>query len=213
MTQQDDPIARFHGRFWPHAPAVRRVARCLVHSVADAEDLAQETFLKAFRGMDPLPSDAHTRAWLMTLLRHTHIDRLRAAAVRMEAGSLDPLEIEAPDPATADAWPDGAGGSGSGSGTWALVGGEVACDQDPIWDDPDALLASFTDEQLITALRTLPEAIRWTLLLTDVERMDHHEVAEVLAVPVGTIQSRASRGRAVLRQVLLPLARRQRGVP
>ncbi len=71
-------------------------------------------------------------------------------------------------------------------------------------------MAAFTDAQVIEALWALPEEIRWTLLLVDVEQLDVREAAEVLEVPVGTIKSRSHRGRRMLRERLLPLAREMR---
>ena len=64
---------------------------------------------------------------------------------------------------------------------------------------------------MIKALKTLPEDIRWTLLLVDVEQLDHAEAAVILEVPVGTIKSRAFRGRRMLRDRLFVVAR-QRGL-
>jgi RNA polymerase sigma-70 factor (ECF subfamily) len=66
---------------------------------------------------------------------------------------------------------------------------------------------------LIDALRQLPDEIRWTLLLVDVEGMDHADAARVLDVPVGTIKSRAHRGRTMLREALTPLAKELRMIP
>jgi RNA polymerase sigma-70 factor (ECF subfamily) len=66
---------------------------------------------------------------------------------------------------------------------------------------------------MIRALQRLPEEIRWTLLLVDVEGMDHADAAAVLGVPVGTVKSRAHRGRAMLREALLPMARDLRLIP
>jgi RNA polymerase sigma-70 factor (ECF subfamily) len=66
---------------------------------------------------------------------------------------------------------------------------------------------------MIQALQRLPEEIRWTLLLVDVEGMDHADAAAVLGVPVGTVKSRAHRGRAMLREALLPMARDLRLIP
>jgi RNA polymerase sigma-70 factor (ECF subfamily) len=117
----------------------------------------------------------------MTILRNTRIDQLRAAA----AGAHDlSLEESGIDPADHS-------------------------DPTPEWDHPEELLERFSDGQVISALHDLPEEIRWTLLLVDVEKIDHSQAAQMLKVPVGTIKSRAFRGRAMLRKALLPLARQQ----
>jgi RNA polymerase sigma-70 factor (ECF subfamily) len=75
---------------------------------------------------------------------------------------------------------------------------------------PERVLDEFSDRQVIDALQRLPEEIRLTLLLVDVEQLRHEDAADVLQVPVGTIKSRAHRGRAMLRAALLPLARELR---
>ena len=77
-------------------------------------------------------------------------------------------------------------------------------------DSPQDVLNRFSDQQVIDALQQLPEEIRWTLLLVDVQGLDQRETAEILEVPVGTIKSRAHRGRAMLRETLLPVAKERR---
>jgi RNA polymerase sigma-70 factor (ECF subfamily) len=89
-------------------------------------------------------------------------------------------------------------------------GGPAGVDGHPAWDDPHALLQRFSDRHMIQALQCLPEEIRWTLLLVDVEGIDHAEAAAILGVPVGTVKSRAHRGRRMLREALLPLAKELR---
>src|SRR5258706_12514362 len=75
---------------------------------------------------------------------------------------------------------------------------------------PSEVLNAFSDQQVIEALKALPEEIRLTLLLVDVEGVEHKDAAEILSVPVGTIKSRAHRGRSMLSTALLPLAKEMR---
>jgi RNA polymerase sigma-70 factor (ECF subfamily) len=180
LAAAPDPTERFYAELWPHRAAVLRTARVLTHSDADsdadADDLAQETMLKAFRAIDRLARGSNPKAWLMTILRNTHVDRLRArppAEVSLDADLV--AETEADPPAD--------------------------------WGDAEQVLASFSDEQVIAALRALPPDIRWTLLLADVQGMDDAEAAQVLAVPEGTIKSRLHRGRRMLRTALAGLRR------
>ena len=187
MSAQES-TRRFHELVWPLMATVLRIGRILTGDDAEAEDLAQETMLKAFKGIDSFAEGTNAKAWLLTILRRCRIDRLRSA----EAGpgrtvSLESLEM---DPAHA---PHDAG-----------------CDQDVLWERPEEALNDFSDQQVINALQALPEEIRLTLLLVDVEEVDQAEAAAILQVPVGTIKSRAHRGRAMLRQALLPLARERR---
>jgi RNA polymerase sigma-70 factor, ECF subfamily len=185
----EEATRRFYDLVWPLLPAVLRTAQILVGNAADAEDLAQETMLKAFRGIDRFKEGTDVRAWLLAILRNARVDRLRSAAASDASVSLDRLDLDPPG------------------------GGEQAeLDWQALRDDPQMVLNEFSDQQVIDALPELPEDIRWTLLLVDVEGMDQAEAGDVLGVPVGTVKSRLHRGRAMLRQALLPLARDRRVV-
>lgn len=177
---------RFKALTWPHVDALLRTARYLARNQPDAEDLVQETMLKAMRSIETFQQGTDAKAWLMAILRNTHIDRLRAQKRRGPAVSVEAAAIEpaAPD----DAAP---------------------FEAEPAWDgvNPDALLSRIDDAALAEALTRLPDEMRWTLLLVDVEQLDHRAAAEVLGVAEGTIKSRASRGRAMLREQLMDLAK------
>jgi RNA polymerase sigma-70 factor (ECF subfamily) len=188
-----DPKSRFDALVWPHAATVLRTARFLCADPAEADDVAQETLVKAFRALDSFQPGTDVKAWLMTILRNTRIDRLRSRASRRHDISLDAMPFEPAE--------DESRGGGS------------TADEHPAWDDPQALLQQFADRHVIQALQRLPEEIRWTLLLVDVEGMDHADTAKILGIPVGTVKSRAHRGRAMLREALLPMARELRLIP
>jgi len=187
-VDNDSAQRRFYEALWPCMPVVLRTAQILCgRSSADAEDLAQETMLKAYRSIDQFQPGTDARAWLLTILRHARIDRLRAAHPTAGTVSLEDLAQDPP------------GRPESAEMNWQLA-----------VENPEAVLAEFTDAEMIRALGRLPEEIRWTLLLVDVEGLDHQEAASVLDVPVGTIKSRAHRGRMMLREALLPLAKQAR---
>jgi RNA polymerase sigma-70 factor (ECF subfamily) len=160
---------------------VLRTARLLMRDDAAAEDLAQETLLRAFRAIDQFKSGTDARAWLLTILRNARVDWIRSRAKESRDVSLERLgaEPEEPDESSAE----------------------------PNWDDPAQMLEAFSDDRIIDALQELPEEIRWTLLLVDVEQMDHRDASVILDVPVGTVKSRTHRGRAMLRRMLSPVAR------
>jgi len=149
-----------------------------------ADDLAQETLLKAFRalGADHDPR-GNLKAWLFVILRNTWTDRLRK---KRDEVSLAEVGFE-PRNYTSD----------------VAITSEFG-------NDPQALMEIFSDQQVIDALKSLPEEIRWTLLLVDVEGVGVQDAAAILEVPSGTIKSRAHRGRAALRQILLPMALERR---
>jgi RNA polymerase sigma-70 factor (ECF subfamily) len=176
---------------WPHRATVLRVAKILVGRDADAEDLAQETLLRAYRGLHALGDDSDVRAWLLTILRHARVDLLRTkdrspGVVSLESAGDQPSLDPRADPADA---------------------GDIA------WEKPEDILNGFSDHQVIEALQKVPEDIRLTLLLVDVEQLDHADAARILDVPVGTVKSRTHRGRGMLRAALLPVARELGMVP
>lgn len=180
--QADERRDRFRAEAWPLLPALLRVARLLTRDAHEAEDLVQETMVRAFRHLGTFESGTNMKAWLMTILRRTQIDLYRREARRLSTGSLDAMaEDPAADP--------------------------VASDE--AWREPDELLDRFDDEAIEEALCSLPDEMRWTLLLVDVEQMSVSEAAEALGVAPGTIKSRASRARARLRDALAPEARRR----
>lgn len=179
----DAQAQRFKQLAWPLLPVVLRTAQVLTRQPDQAEDLAQETMVKAMRAIDSYQDNTDIRAWLLTILRRTHIDRMRAEQRKPNELPLDESAV---------------GG---------LPGDpQHANENDQKWEQPEDLLNRFEDEAVIEAMRSLPEDIRWTLLLIDVEQLGQAEAAEVLGVATGTIKSRAHRGRAMLRNQLYQLA-------
>jgi RNA polymerase sigma-70 factor (ECF subfamily) len=178
---------RFYDLVWPHRADILRLARILTNSAAEADDLAQETLLKSFRAIEQFREGTDALAWLTTILRHARIDRLRSAAGAQRQVSLDDL-----------------------GGDVADAAGETEPAAD--WHNPQEILNAFGDQDIIDALQELPEEIRWTLLLVDVQGQQQQDAAQVLGIPVGTVKSRLHRGRAMLRRALAPRARQMRPV-
>lgn len=170
--------AIFDQYIWPHADTVVRTARLLLRDPSAADDLAQETFVKAIRFIDKFEVGTDARAWVLTILRNTRIDVLRKTN-REPRLSIEELNC---DPVASD---------------------EVSAV--PREHSAESLMEAFGDEDVIAALRALPEEIRWTLLLVEVEGLAHEDAATILGVPVGTVKSRTHRGRTMLRAALLPL--------
>jgi RNA polymerase sigma-70 factor, ECF subfamily len=170
---------RFERLAMPHLAALSRAARYLARDDQQAEDLVQETMVKAMRAFDRFQEGGNIKAWLMTILRHAFVDLLRSNKHYAAAVPIDLVQDELAQTPPAE-------------------GG--ACDDQ--WSNPAALLERFEDREVIQAMKGLPESLCWTLLLVDVEQMDLADAAAVLAVPVGTVKSRAHRGRAMLRDRL-----------
>jgi RNA polymerase sigma-70 factor (ECF subfamily) len=146
-----------------------RTARRLTRSPADAEDLVQETYLKAFRAADRFTPGTNLRAWLFTILHNTARNRLRDRA--RETVSVDSETVER----AADAPMPGA----------------------PVTPETE-LLRDTLDPDLQAAVEALPAVFREAVWLRDVEEFSYSEIAEMLAVPPGTVMSRISRGRRML---------------
>jgi RNA polymerase sigma-70 factor (ECF subfamily) len=141
----------------------------LTGNPADAEDLVQDTYLKAFRASDQFQPGTNLKAWLFTILHNTFLNR-RRRAVREPVGA-EPEEIE----------------QAAVSG----FGGAV--------ETPEQLLMRGTlDADLQAALDALPENFRQAVWLRDVEEFTYAEIASMLEVPIGTVMSRISRGRRLL---------------
>jgi RNA polymerase sigma-70 factor (ECF subfamily) len=171
----------FYDYLWPHRAMVLRTARFLTRGSAggaEADDLAQETMVKAFKSISQFDPNSNGKAWLAAILRNTWIDRRRAAG---RHGELTSVSVEGEELEIAD----GRAGDAEADVT-----------------DPAALLERFSDADLIAALKTLPEEIRWTLMLVEVEGLDHADAARILGIPAGTVKSRSHRGRQMLRERL-----------
>jgi RNA polymerase sigma-70 factor, ECF subfamily len=178
---------RYMQLIWPHRATVLRTAQILCRHDAEADDLAQETLIKAFSSLaqfDESTGSGGARAWLMSILRTVRIDRLRREARHAEQMSLDGAEI---DPAAPE------------ETQWTSASHSAT-----------EILEALSDRDVIAALGKLPEEMRWALLLVDVEGLDYADAAKVLDVAVGTVKSRLNRGRQMLRSALLPVAKRMR---
>jgi RNA polymerase sigma-70 factor (ECF subfamily) len=161
----------------PLLDSLYRVARTLSGNEHDAQDLVQVTYLKAVERFGTYQAGTNCKAWMMTIMRNTWIDQLRHRKV---VGTTVSLEE---DLLPAQEQPSDVGGGLEG------------------------ILERFSDQQVINVLMELPDQQRLALFLSDVESMDQNAVAKVLDIPVGTVKSRVSRARAVLREKLEAHAR------
>jgi RNA polymerase sigma-70 factor, ECF subfamily len=142
----------------------------LTRNRADAEDLVQDTFVKAFRFTDRFERGTNLKAWLYTILHNTWRNRRRGAA-------RDTVEVDSERVEAASSGPDGPAA----------------------FNTPEQILMRATlDADLQAALDELPEAFREAVWLRDVEEFTYAEIAEMLGIPMGTVMSRISRGRRLL---------------
>ena len=142
----------------------------LTRNRSDAEDLVQDTFVKAFRFQDRFRRGTNLKAWLYTILHNTWRNRIRDA-------SRDTVDVDSERVEEAA----------------SLPGGPAAL------DTPEQILLRETlDADLQAALDGIPALFREAVWLRDVEEFSYAEIAEMLGVPIGTVMSRISRGRRLL---------------
>jgi RNA polymerase sigma-70 factor (ECF subfamily) len=150
-----------------------RTARRLSRDRSDAEDLVQDTYLKAFRAADRFEPGTNLRAWLFTILHNTARNRFRDRARELVTADSEFVD------GAADAPPPGSTLRGV--------------------DTPETrLLRDALAPQLQAAIDALPQAFREAVWLRDVEEFSYAEIATMLDVPIGTVMSRISRGRRLL---------------
>jgi RNA polymerase sigma-70 factor, ECF subfamily len=153
-----------------------RTALRLTRVPADAEDLVQETYLKAFRAAERFEPGTNLRAWLFTILHNTARNRARDRA--RDAVSVDSETVEQ---------------AADGAAPYGAFG-ELGRAETP----ESLLLKDALTPDLQAAIDALPDAFRQAVWLRDVEEFSYAEIAEMLGVPPGTVMSRISRGRRML---------------
>jgi RNA polymerase sigma-70 factor, ECF subfamily len=167
------PPDRFEEEALAQADALYRAARRLTRNPAEAEDLVQDTYLKAFRSAASFERGTNLRAWLFTILMNTYRNSRRDAA-------RDPVDVDS------EAVEEAQAPSSAAAAT-----------------PEDLLLRATLDVDLQAALNDLPETFRAAVWLRDVEEFSYAEIARMLEIPVGTVMSRISRGRRLLYQQLV----------
>ncbi|MDP9387563.1 MAG: sigma-70 family RNA polymerase sigma factor [Actinomycetota bacterium] len=162
-----------------HMGALYSAALRMTRNPADAEDIVQETYLKAYRSFHTFRPGTNLKAWLYRILTNTFINTYRAKKRRPEQADVDDVE---------DLYLYHRLG-----GLEAAAAGQSA---------EQEVLERFTDDEVKEALESLPEQFRIAVLLADVEGFSYKEIAEILGVPIGTVMSRLHRGRRALQKQL-----------
>lgn len=163
-----------------HLDRLYQTALWLTKNRAEAEDVVQETCLRAFRSFHRFNPGTNCRAWLLTILRNVFLNRVRKEG------------REVPE----------------GDATFWESGVESATAEGLMGDNPEEeFLQTVVHSDVDRALRALPLVFREAVILADLEGLTYKEVAEVLGCPTGTVMSRLSRGRGLLRHSLRRFAR------
>lgn len=164
-----------------YAPQLYSAAVRMTRSRTDAEDLVQETYLRAYRGYVNFTEGTNLRAWLFRILTNTFINSYRAKQRRVQETDLDDVE---------DLY------------LYKRISGIDVASRSA----EDTLFDLFTDDEVKNALEALPESFRMPVLLADVEDFSYKEIAEMLDIPIGTVMSRLHRGRKAMQKALLDFA-------
>jgi RNA polymerase sigma-70 factor, ECF subfamily len=171
--------AQFADLAMEHMPALYSAALRMTRNPSDAEDLVQETFLRAYRSYDRFEEGTNLKAWLYKILTNTFINSYRAAKRRPEKADVEDVE---------DLYLyhrlDDLRGAGTGRSA------------------EEELFDRITDDDVKQAIESLPESFRIAVLLADVEGFSYKEIAEITDVPIGTVMSRIHRGRRALQKAL-----------
>ena len=171
-----------------HAPQLFSTAMRMTRNRSDAEDLVQETFIKAWRSFATYQQGTNLRAWLFRIMTNTYINKYNTQQRKPTETELDDVE------------------------ELFLYKRLGSVDQSQLSQSAeDQMLSLFTDDEVKKALEELPDQFRIPVLMSDVEGFSYKEIAEILEIPLGTVMSRLHRGRKSMQKMLYEYAK-ERGL-
>lgn len=173
-----------------HMDALYGAAMRMTRNPADAEDLVQETYLRAYRGYERFEEGTNLRAWLYRILTNTFINSYRAKQRRPQESDLADVE---------DLY------------LYRRLGGVETAELGRSAEDQ--LMELLTEAEVKDAVEALPEKFRIPVLLADIEGFSYKEIAEIVDIPIGTVMSRLHRGRKALQKSLWDFASTRRLLP
>ncbi len=173
-----------------YAKQLYAAAMRMTRNPADAEDLVQETYLKAYRAYDTFTAGTNLKAWLYRILTNTYINKYRKAARRpdeVELGDVEDLYM------------------------YRRLGSEESADAARTTED--RVLDGLVESDIKRAVESLPENFRIPVLLADLEGLSYQEIADILEIPIGTVMSRLHRGRKAMQKALWEFASKRGLLP
>lgn len=180
-AKRDEEAARaaFHNEALPHMDSLYNAAVYMTRDPALAEDLVQETFLKAFRFWHRYEQGTNCKAWLFRILTNTFINKNRRK--KQIILSMDASEQE--------------------------LSSDIVADRSHFYDSPEKdYLSKLFPEHVREAIEGLPDNFRLPVILADLHDFSYKEIADIMECPVGTVMSRLFRGRKRLQEVLFDYA-------
>jgi len=184
-----DP-ATFADEAMPLMSSLYSAALRMTRNPADAEDLVQETYLKAYRAYERFEAGTNLKAWMYRILTNSYINEYRKKPRRPDESDIDDVE---------DLY------------LYRRIGGLTGSTLGRSAEDE--LMDLFGEAEVKKALEDLAEHYRLPVLLADVEGFAYKEIAEILDVPIGTVMSRLHRGRKQLQKLLYGFAEAHRLLP
>ncbi|KAA0208395.1 MAG: sigma-70 family RNA polymerase sigma factor [Ignavibacteria bacterium] len=164
----------------PHMNLLYNYAYKMTGNQLDADDLLQETFLRAFRFFDKFEQGTNCKAWLFRIMKNLFINKYRKN--QKEPGKVDYDDIE-------------------------NFFDSIKSDRIDSTDLQEKLFSNLLDDDVLTALNSLQDDFKTVVILCDLEGLSYEEIAEFVQVPIGTVRSRLHRGRKLLQQKLLQYAK------
>jgi RNA polymerase sigma-70 factor, ECF subfamily len=183
-AEPEDPLLRerFERDVLPMLPSLYGAAMRLTRNRSDAEDLVQETYLRAYRGFAGFQEGTNLKAWLYRILTNSYINTYRKK-------QREPQIVDGPE--DVDEWY-----------LYDRLGGQRVEDS-----AETTVLDTIPDQAVKDAVESLPERFRLPVLLADVEGFSYKEIAEIMDTPIGTVMSRLHRGRKALEKALWETAK------
>jgi RNA polymerase sigma-70 factor, ECF subfamily len=186
LTSKEDATRAVHEEFQreavPHMDILYNYALRMTGGPDDADDLVQETYLKAYRFWDKYEKGTNIRAWLFRIMKNSYINRYRKETKEPDTVDYDKIQ-----------------------NYYSTIRDESA---DPN-DLQEKIFGGLFEDNVAQALESLPEDFRTVVILCDIEGLTYEEIAEFVDCPIGTVRSRLHRGRKMLRAMLFEYAQKR----
>lgn len=182
QVQKTAKQVEFEREALPHMDLLYNYGLRMTGNPADADDLVQETYLKAFRFWDKYEKGTNIKAWLFRIMKNSYINRYRKES--KEPDTVDYDEVK---------------------NFYNTIKHESADTNDL----EERIYGNLLADEVAKGLESLPDDFRTVVILCDIEGLTYEEIAEFVEIPIGTVRSRLHRGRKMLRGKLFDYARKR----